>query len=52
MTDDGSLFIRNVCAILSYHFIVFHQHHVVSAQSSDEDNTGDTFEAMDPLLPL
>lgn len=36
----------------SIHFIVLHQHHVVGAQSSDEDDTGHTFETMDPLLPL
>jgi hypothetical protein len=40
------------CALLSYHFIVLHEHHVISTQSSDEDDTGHTFEAMDPLLPL
>ncbi len=38
--------------IISYHFIILHQHHVVGAQSSNEDDTGHTFETMDPLLPL
>lgn len=35
-----------------YHFIILHQHHVVCAQRGDEDDTGHTFKAMDPLLPL
>lgn len=37
---------------LSYHFIILHQHHVIGAQSSNEDDTGDTFETMNPLLSL
>lgn len=36
----------------TYHFVVFHQHHVVGAQSSDEDDAGHAFETVDPLLPL
>lgn len=36
----------------THHFIVLHQHHVVSAEGGDEDDTGDTFKAVDPLLPL
>lgn len=38
--------------LTSYHFVILHQHHVVGAQSSDEDDTGHTFETVDPLLPL
>lgn len=36
----------------TYHFIVLHEHHVVGAQSSNEDDTGHAFETVDPLLPL
>lgn len=36
----------------TYYFVVLHQHHVVCAQSSDEDDTGHAFKAVDPLLPL
>lgn len=32
------------------HFIILHQHHVVSAEGSNENDTGDPLKAMDPLL--
>lgn len=36
----------------TYHFVVLHQHHVVSAQCRDENDAGHTLKAVDPLFAL
>lgn len=36
----------------THHFVVLHQHHVVSAQSRDENDAGHTLKAVDPLFAL
>lgn len=45
---DGGLSLLN--SPHPHHFIILHQHHVVSAEGSNENDTGDPLKAMDPLL--
>lgn len=47
--NDAVLVYLRVC---TYHFVVFYQHHVVSAQGSTEDDASHTLETMNPLLSL